>query len=58
MKRYTSAQQHDQRVYDLARDFPAMQSAISYGEHRRALVGVSAFILRLKWMRKRGFCFD
>jgi hypothetical protein len=55
---YTSAQQHDQRVYDLAQDVPAMQADISCGERRRALLGVSAFILRLKWTRKRGFCFE
>ncbi len=49
---YRSTQTHDQRLYDLARDFPALIAARHAKGLRRRLVGIDAAILRLEWMRR------
>jgi hypothetical protein len=53
---YRSAQRHDQRRYDLARNFAAMEQAIESKKIGRALLGVSAFVLRFGWEQKGRFC--
>jgi hypothetical protein len=47
---YGSARRHDATLYALARD-EAAEHALCSGIHHKALRGVAAFTLRLKWIR-------
>lgn len=49
---YRSAREHDHRVYLLARDLAGLDLAIRSGNHRKALLGVSAAMLLQEWSRK------
>ena len=53
---HRSAQRHDQRKYDLARNLFAIDKALGSKKIGRALLGVSATGLRLGWERKGRFC--
>jgi hypothetical protein len=52
---YRSAQQHDQRRYDLARDPDALNSALKSEDLRRAGLGIGALVLRVKEMQKHAW---
>lgn len=49
---YESVQRHDATLYALARDESAIGRALSSGVHSKALRGVAAVTLRLKWARR------
>jgi hypothetical protein len=49
---YRSAQRHDTRLYAMAKDQEAIDLALCSGVHQKALRGVNAFALRLKWMQR------
>jgi len=49
---YRSVQRHDATVYAMARDEQAIDRALCSGVHRKALRGVEALTLRLKWMQR------
>ena len=49
---YRSAQQHDHRVYDLARDPSALQAALASEKIGRRLLALHAFTLHLNWASK------
>jgi len=50
---YRSAQEHDQREYDLARNLSAMMTALQSKKTRRRLLGVGAMTLNMKWSRRK-----
>jgi hypothetical protein len=49
---HRSAQRHDQRVYDLARNPLALNAALQSDKHSKRLLAVGAVALQLTWMRK------
>jgi hypothetical protein len=49
---YRSAQEHDQRLYDLARDMPALLAARHAKGRARRLLAIKALGLRVKWTRR------
>lgn len=51
---YRSARRHDATLYAMARDPQAINRAFCSGVHRKALRGVAAFTLWVKWQRRRG----
>lgn len=48
---YESARRHDATLYALAKDEVASERALSSENHLKALRGIRAFTLRLKWVR-------
>ena len=49
---HKSAQSHDQRVYDLARNPLALDAAFQSEKHNKRLLAVGAVTLQLTWLRK------
>jgi len=50
---YRSAQEHDQREYDLARNPSTMMAALQSKKMKRRLLGVGAMTLNMKWIHRR-----
>lgn len=49
---HKSAQRHDQRVYDLARNPLALDAAFQSEKHNKRLLAVGAVTLQLTWLHK------
>lgn len=49
---YKSAQTHDPRPYELARDIDAMENALHSGNFRQQMLGARALLLQREWVRK------